>query len=304
MEADGTDEEQTDGMIASEAIQQIKMHRGDPFFLGVGFFRPHTPYVAPKKYFELYPIDSIKIPFAPENDRMDIPYAAFAHNCKIPNYGLEDSICIEAKQAYYASVSFIDAQVGRLLDALENNDLLEKTIVVLWSDHGYHLGEHNGLWQKRCLFEESASAPLFVYNPAARGNGSKCDQIVEFIDIYPTLADLCQLDPPINLPGKSLKPLLDAPGMPWNGTAYTQVLRPGDGNPVMGRSVRTDRWRYTDWNRGAEGQELYDHLNDPNEFNNVMADTTYKELIKNLKELLNKNVSCEVPLSPFDPRLL
>lgn len=304
LKANGADEEQTDGMVATEAIRQIEKHKDEPFFLGTGFFRPHTPYVAPKKYFDLYPIEDIKLPFAPENDRDDIPFAALAHNCKVSNYGLKDSVCLEAKQAYYATVSFIDAQVGRILDALEDNSLMEKTIIVLWSDHGYHLGEHQGIWQKRCLFEESASAPLYIYHPDAKGNGVKSDQVVEFIDIYPTIAKLSGLELPDNQPGKNLQPLLDEPTQKWNGAAYTQVLRPGDGKPVMGRSVRTDKWRNTDWNEGVDGQELYDHQNDPQEFNNLASNPEYSKTVSELIRLLNENVSGKVPESPFNPKRL
>jgi len=301
LKAEGSDTEQTDGMIAIEAIKQIERHKNEPFFLGVGFFRPHTPYVAPKKYFDLYPIDSMKMPFSPENDRDDIPYAAFAHNNKVSNYGLPDSICLEAKQAYYATVSFIDAQVGLLLDALENNDLMENTIVVLWSDHGYHLGEHQGIWQKRTLFEESARAPLFIYHPEAKGNGTKSNQIVEFIDIYPTVSELCDFKLPDSQQGRSLIPLLKEPNQAWKGVAFTQVLRPGDGLPVMGRSVRTDNWRYTEWNEGEEGEELYDVLNDPNEFVNLANDKNYDGLKAGLRQLLDKNISGKVPSTSFNP---
>ena len=304
LRADGLDTEQTDGMIATEAINQIEKHKDEPFFLGVGFFRPHTPFVAPKKYFDLYPIENIEIPFAPKDDREDIPYAALAHNNKISNYGLTDSVCLEAKQAYYATVSFIDAQIGRLLDALEDQALLENTIIVLWSDHGYHLGEHQGIWQKRTLFEESAKAPLFIYYPLAKGNGMKSDQIVEFIDMYPTITELCGLKSSINPHGKSLSPLLDAPNQNWNGTAYTQVLRPGAGIPVMGRSVRTNNWRFTDWNEGLEGEELYDILNDPYEFNNLAEEPGYSKIKSKLKLLLNDNVSGKVPTTPFNPARL
>ncbi|HCN76710.1 MAG TPA: iduronate-2-sulfatase, partial [Verrucomicrobiales bacterium] len=158
--ADGADEEQTDGMIATEAIALMEKHAGRPFFLSVGFFRPHTPFVAPKKYFEMHPLESIRLPDAPADDRADIPVAAFAHNNPVPDYGLDELACRRALQAYRASVSFVDAQVGRVLDALERLGLAENTIVVLWSDHGYHLGEHLGVWQKRTLFEEGARAPL------------------------------------------------------------------------------------------------------------------------------------------------
>ncbi|MFY0654518.1 MAG: sulfatase [Cyclobacteriaceae bacterium] len=302
LRAEGADEEQTDGMIATEAINQIKKHKDEPFFLAAGFFRPHTPYVAPKKYFDLYPIEQIKIPFAPEDDREDIPYAALAHNCKVSNYGLPDSVCLEAKQAYYATVSFIDAQVGRILDALEENQLMDKTMIVLWSDHGYHLGEHQGIWQKRCLFEESASAPLFIYHPKAKGNGVKSDQIVEFIDMYPTITKAAGFEVPDQQPGKDLQQLLDNPtNEEWNGVAYTQVLRPGKGNPVMGRSVRTNQWRYTDWNEGQEGQELYDHINDPKEFNNLTNNPDHADVVSKMKKLLEQNVSGKIPTSPVNP---
>ncbi len=302
--ADGADEEQTDGMIVSEAISQMVKHKDEPFFLGVGLFRPHTPYVAPRKYFELYNSSEMTLSYAPLHDRVDIPYAALAHNCKAPNYGLSDSICLEAKKAYYASVSFVDAQVGRLLDALEENDLTENTIVVLWSDHGYHLGEHEGIWQKRTLFEESAGAPLYIYVPEANGNGKQSDQIVEFIDIYPTLVSLCNLKAENTLPGRDISPLIDQPDSAWSGRAFTQILRPGEGKPVMGRTIRTDTWRYTEWNEGAEGSELYNHINDPREFTNLANDSSKYSVIQNLRKLLDKHVSGEVPSSPFNPKRL
>ena len=304
LRAEGEDSEQTDGMITTEAIRQIKRHKEEPFFLGVGFFRPHTPYVAPKKYFDLYPQSTINMPSAPLDDRADIPYAALAHNCKISNYGLADSICLEAKQAYYATVSFIDAQVGRLLDALENHNLLDQTIIVLWSDHGYHLGEHQGIWQKRTLFEESARAPLFIYAPKAAGNGSRCDQIVEFIDIYPTVLNLCDLPISNAKPGRNLAPLLEDPSLTWKGQAFTQILRPGGGKPVMGRSIRTDEWRYTDWNEGKEGEELYDKVNDLGEFDNLATHPDYKHIRDQLKMDLDAKVSGRIPTTPFNPARL
>jgi len=269
--ADGSDEEQTDGMIATEAIQLIEQHRSEPFFLGVGFFRPHTPYVAPKKYFDMHPLESIVLPEAPADDRADIPAPAFAHNNPTPNYGLDELTCRKSLQAYRACVSFVDAQVGRLLDALDRLKLADNTIVVLWSDHGYHLGEHQGIWQKRTLFEESARAPLIIRAPGVAGNGRACARIVEFVDIFPTLADLATLTPPASLDGRSLRPLLHDPALPWNHSAITQIIRPADDRlpaMVMGRSIRTERWHFTEWNGGAEGLELYDHDKDPNEFHN------------------------------------
>jgi len=304
LRAEGTDEEQTDGMIATEAIKLLEQHHDKPFFLGVGFFRPHTPFVAPKKYFDLYPMSQIQLPKAPANDRDDIPKAAFAHNCPIPNYGLPEDTCREALQAYYACVSFVDAQVGRLLDALDRLKLTDNTIIVLWSDHGYHLGEHNGIWQKRCLFEESARAPLIIYAPHAKGNGQPSKQIVEFIDMYPTVADLCGLTAPKTAAGRSLRPLLDKPDRNWKGTAFSQVLRPGDGNPVVGRSIRTDRWRYSDWGGGKAGEELYDHDSDPFEFTNLANNPKYKSVIEKLRPQLQEKIKATVPSTPFNPKRL
>ncbi len=307
--ADGKDEEQTDGMIATEAIKLMEEKKGEPFFVAAGFFRPHTPFVAPKKYFDMYPLEEMRLPFAPSDDRDDIPTAAFAHNCPIPHYGLDELTCRKAMQAYYACVSFVDAQVGRMLDALDRLDLTDNTIVVFWSDHGYHLGEHNGIWQKRTLFEQGARAPLIIRNPMSKGNGQACRRIVEFIDIYPTLTHLAGIKTPKQIEGRSLVPLLEKPVSEWNSFAITQVLRPADNRleaPVMGRSIRTERWRYSDWAEGKQGEELYDHLADPLEFNNL-ADNATKEnlrIIKTLRIILEKKASGLIPKTPFNPKRL
>ncbi|MEW6305258.1 MAG: sulfatase [Verrucomicrobiota bacterium] len=298
LRAEGRDEEQTDGMVATEAIRLLEQHRDKPFFIGVGFFRPHTPYVAPKKYFDLYPLDKVQLPAAPPDDRRDMPpVASYFTNA---NYGLNEQTLRQALQAYYASVSFMDAQVGRVLDALDRLNLADKTIVVFWSDHGYHLGEHLGLWQKRSLFEESARAPLIIRSPGAKGNGRACSQIVEFVDIYPTVAQLCGLKTPPYVEGRRLRPLLENPARAWNGTAFTQIVRPGDGQPFMGRTVRTDRWRYTEWDGGAKGVELYDHQKDPNEFTNLSADPGYAKTIANLRKLLSTKTRATPPAISFN----
>ena len=307
--ADGEDEEQTDGMIATEAIRIMQSKRGQPFFLGVGFFRPHTPFVAPKKYFAMYPLNEMRLPYAPKGDRDDIPTAAFAHNCPVPHYGLDELTLRKALQAYYATISFVDAQVGRLMTALDELKLVDNTIVVLWSDHGYHLGEHSGIWQKRTLFEQSARSPLVIRVPGAKGNGTACTRIVEFVDIYPTLTDLAGLKNPMGLEGRSLKPLLQNPLSEWNGTAITQVLRPADkrlAKPVMGRSIRTTRWRYTDWAEGDSGVELYDHASDPLEFKNLALkpDAEAKSVMLRLRKLLEQKASGKVPTTPFNPKRL
>ena len=312
--ADGPDTDQTDGMIASEAIHLIKKLRNRPFFLGVGFFRPHTPFVAPKQYFSKHAIDSVSLPFAPTNDRCDIPIPAFAHNNPIPNYGLSVQICLRAKQAYYASVSFVDAQVGRIMQALNTYHLNEKTIVVLWSDHGYHLGEHNGIWQKRTLFEESTRSPLLMRVPDAEGNGTVCNRIVEFVDIYPTVAKLCHLEipPAQKARGRNLIPLLNNPKLPdttWKGTAISQVLRPVDkrlAEQVMGRSIRTHQWRYTEWNEGHAGRELYNHQTDPNEFQNlaVKPTTEIQKTMDRLHDGFKNKARGRPPTSPVNPSRL
>ena len=302
--ADGTDEEQTDGMIATEAIELMRKHQDEAFFIGAGFFRPHTPYVAPKKYFEMYPLDEIELPEAPEGDRDDIPKAAFAHNCPVPNYNLPEAVCRQALQAYYASVSFVDAQVGRLMTALDELGLSENTMVVLWSDHGYHLGEHNGVWQKRTLFEEGARAPMMMRLPGAKGNGTPCERVVEFIDMYPTTAAACGLEVPSTVQGRSLMPLLKQPDADWDGRAFTQILRPGDGEAFTGRSIRTDRWRYSEWGGGKLGVELYDHEVDPNEWTNLADDPQWKTLMEEFKAELDQVIHPEVPTTPFLPEKL
>ena len=307
--ADGTDEEQTDGMVATDAIRLMREHRDGPFFIAAGFFRPHTPYVAPKKYFEMYPYDEIRLPYAPDDDRDDIPVAAFAHNCPVPNYGLAEPVLRKAIQAYYASVSFIDAQVGRLLDALDELGLAENTLVVFWSDHGYHLGEHNGIWQKRTLFEQGSRAPLLFRAPQATGNGRPCRHIVEFVDIYPTVMDWAGLRVPDSLDGKSLMPLLRNPTEKWVGMAVTQILRPADDRlktQVMGCSIRTSRWRYTEWADGDAGVELYDHHSDPMEFHNlaINPDANAQKIIEWLKPELRKRSSGQIPTVPVNPKRL
>ncbi len=312
--ADGTGEEQTDGMIATETIKIMREKKDEPFFLGVGFFRPHTPYVAPKKYFDMYPTESLRLPFAPEGDRDDIPTAAFAHNCPVPNYSLEDATLLKATQAYYACVSMIDDQVGRLLDSLDELGIADNTIVVFWSDHGYHLGDHNGVWQKRTLFEQGARAPLIIRPqrtgdaPKAYGSGPT-EAIVEFVDIYPTVAELAGIESPDELEGRTLLPLLVDPNTQWDGNAVTQVLRPADdrlAEPVMGCSIRTKRFRFTEWGEGKHGTELYDHQADPGEFNNlaVEPDAQATAVMNRLRALLRSKASGKTPTSPVNPKRL
>ncbi len=306
--ADGEDAEQTDGMIATEAIKIMEEKQGEPFFLGVGFFRPHTPYVAPKKYFQMYPVARMRLPFSPFGDRDDIPTAAFAHNCPVPNYNLDEKTLLRATQAYYACVSFVDAQVGRLLDSLDRLGIANHTIVVFWSDHGYHLGEHGGVWQKRTLFEQGARAPLIFRLPGRPGSGAS-RRVVEFVDIYPTLTELAGIATPSHLDGRSLRPLLENPNAPWEGIAVTQVLRAADdrlAEQVMGCSIRNHRYRYTEWGEGKHGVELYDHQADPGEFDNLAVDpdANAAAVIRQLRPLLRSRASGKIPTTPVNPQRL
>lgn len=291
--ADGTDAEQTDGKIADAVIGQLEANKDKPFFLACGFFRPHTPYVAPKKYFDMYPADKLELPTVPADHGMQHPTPAFG-SAKKEQEKLTDELRRKALQAYYASTTFMDAQVGRVLDALAQKKLADKTIVVFISDHGYHLGEH-GLWQKMSLFENSARVPLLIYDPRAKGNGKACGRTVELVDLHATLADLAGL--PAKTDGVSLKSLLNDPSAKWDKPAVTQVSR---GTPTatgettgknpwfMGYSVRNERYRYTEWDSGKKGVQLYDYDTDPNELKNLADDPKHADIVKQMKALLPK----------------
>jgi uncharacterized sulfatase len=281
--ADGTDQEQTDGIGATEAIKLLEKNKDKSFFLAVGFYRPHTPYVAPKRWFDMYPADRMQPAKVPANHRDGFPPHAFG-SAKKEQDSMTDQQRREALQAYHASTSFMDAQVGRLLDALDRLGLADRTIVVFISDHGYHLGEH-GLWQKMSLFENSARVPMIIFVPGARGNGQPCGRTVELIDLYPTLADVCGLKTPAHPEGKSVRPLLENPKGEWNRPAFTQVTR---GKGVMGRSIRTERYRYTEWDGGKAGTQLHDYEKDPQENKNLASAPEYAATIRELQALLRK----------------
>ena len=298
LSADGEDAEQTDGIAAAEAVKFLEDNKGRPFFLAVGFYRPHTPYVAPKKYFDLYPVDEIALP--PPDGRTSAPRPAYG-SAHPEQDAMSDAQRREAIQAYFASVTFMDAQVGRVLEALDRLGLRDSTVVVFLSDHGYHLGEH-GLWQKMSLFEESARVPLVIRAPGAKGNGKASPRTVELVDLYPTVLEACGLSPTGSprTDGTSLRPLLDDPAAPWDEPAYTQVRR-GNPNarprqqgqqpnpPFMGRSVRTGAWRYTEWgDGGARGRELYDHKADAGEAKNLADDPAHAAVAARMRGLLNR----------------
>jgi uncharacterized sulfatase len=194
----------------------------------------------------------------------------------------------------------MDAQVGKLLDALDRLKLTDNTIIVFWSDHGYNVSQH-GQWQKQSLFEHSARTPLIIALPGIT-SGQSSKRTVELLDIYPTLSDLCGLKQPSALQGKSLVPLLKKPNDNWNKPAFTQVTRILNGQMIMGRSVRTERWRYTEWNEGKDGTELYDYTIDPDEFINLAKNPKYSGEIKNLSALLKKN-SSDLLFIPYKKRV-
>ncbi|MBI2947425.1 MAG: sulfatase [Verrucomicrobia bacterium] len=283
-DAEGKDHEHTDGKVAQETIQLLEAHKDKPFFIAAGFYKPHTPYVAPKKYFDLYPIDSIKLPAIPADQQSTAPKPALASNSPWPYFGVTEDQARECKRAYYATISFVDAQIGKVLEAVDRLKLWDNTVVVFWSDHGYHLGEH-GLWMKQSLFEESARVPLIIVAPGAKAKGKPSPRVVEFVDLYPTLADLTGLTPPKNLAGTSLRPLLNNPNRRWNRPAFTQVQR----GQFPGYSARTERWRYIEWDDGTKGTQLYDHKTDPRELKNLASDPKYAKVAAEMKALVKKN---------------
>ena len=293
--ADGTDAEQTDGIAAAYACEWLQKHKQGPFFLACGFYRPHTPYVAPKKYFDMYPASSIKLPDVPEGHDSRIPQAAVANRKKY-EADMTDEDKRNTIQAYYASISFVDAQIGIVLDKLKELGLWDNTIVVLTSDHGYHMGEHN-LWQKMSLFEKSARVPLVIHDPSGAKGERAENSIVELLDLYPTLVDACGYQIPKNISGTSLVPILKDPSSAMKQYAATMVRR---GKNTTGYSLRTPRYRYMEWQtpKGIQS-ELYDRSNDSAEYVNLADDPDQKLVIEalshQLHEVLDKQKLPEMP---------
>lgn len=296
LRAEGADEEQTDGMVATEVIRLMEAKRHTPFFIAAGFYRPHCPFIAPKKYFDLYPLDKVTVPAGPWEYLTAVPPPALRSTQPHPWFGLNEDQVRESLQAYWASISFVDAQVGRLLESLDRLGLAENTVVVFWSDHGYHVGEH-GLWMKMSLFENSARVPLIMAGPGVRARGSGCARTVELLDIFPTLADLCGLEPPAGLDGRSLGPLLQNPEAPWDKPAFTQVWR----NGFAGHSVRTERHRYVEWDGGRQGAQLYDYESDPEEKQNLIDDPGHAAVAADLRRLVKARWQHEYRPAPAKP---
>lgn len=316
--ADVPDDTYFDGAQTTRAIQELETlaSTGKPFFLSVGYYRPHLPFNAPKKYWDLY--DRSKIPLAPNQfvpkgsplfavhgDRELRSYDDF-HDLPLPAEGsLSADRQREVIHGYYASVSYTDAQIGRLLDALERLGLAENTIIVLWGDHGWKLGEHNS-WCKQSNYEIDTRVPLIFSGAGVQAKGKSSEALTEFVDIYPTLADMVGLPIPSTLQGTSLKPLLSTPTMKWKSAAFSQFLLgrfPRGSQPEkMGYAMRTDRYRYVEWyswNNDQRGEllarELFDHSSDPQENTNLADAPDQQKVVSELSRKLAEGWRAAMP---------
>jgi iduronate 2-sulfatase len=284
--ADGTDEEQTDGIVATESIRLMKEFaaKGEPFFLWVGFYKPHTPYVAPKKYFDLYNPMDIVVPQVPENYFSTIPAPAQKSLRQFKNQvGMTDEMRRKVIHAYYATISFLDAQVGRVLQGLEETGLKGNTIVLFTSDHGYHMGEHDH-WQKKTLFENAGRVPLIISTPGMPQPGKETRSFAEMIDFYPTLSDLAGLPKPAMVSGVSLAPVVADPAAVVRESALTQI--------VGGYTLRCGSYRYTKWGEGGPDLiEFYDRAKDPEEMVNLAQNPEWHDEIQRMDTLLSARVA-------------
>jgi iduronate 2-sulfatase len=280
-----------DGRVADAAIEslgELSKHK-DPFFLAVGFWKPHLPFNAPKKYWDLYDRAKIPIPDNLTHPSNVPPVALTRYRIDGNKKELTDDDLRELHHGHLAAITYLDAQVGRVLEALDSLGLQRNTIVVFWSDHGLHLGEH-GLWSKTTVFELDSRVPLIIAAPNQTG-GQRTDALVELLDLYPTLADLCGLQAPDKLQGVSIVPLLDDPKQTVKSAALTQTPRPnyprGKLPETMGYSIRAGHFRYTEWRNFQSGEvqarELYDPRQDPIEMVNVVGDDRYAKDVDRLK---------------------
>jgi len=295
--ADVSDDTYTDGKtarLAAKTLGELKQS-GKPFFLAVGMAKPHLPFVAPKKYWDLY--DPAKI-YVPPFQKLPAGAPGFVghSNGELRSYAgmpkdgvVDDATARTLRHGYYAATSYMDAQVGLVLDALEKEGLADNTVIVLWGDHGWQLGEH-GLWHKHTNFELAARAPLIISAPGQKAVGRKSLSLAEFIDIYPTLADVCGLPKPKDVEGVSLRPVLDDATAKVRPVAISQYPRSDAGKSLMGYSIRDDRWRLTLWRDRKDNvihaTELYDEVGDPHETVNVAAKPEHAEVIARLTKFL------------------
>jgi arylsulfatase A-like enzyme len=315
---DVADEALFDARTTSRAIEALRQIGDRPFFLAVGFVRPHLPFVAPKHCFDRHPLDAIPLP-ANRRAPRDAPAVALNHYVELSAYdgmnrthgGESDDVARRLIQGYYACVSHVDDQIGRLLDELERLQLHNRTVVVLWSDHGFHLGE-NGLWAKGTNFELSTRVPLIVSVPGLPTAGRNSPGLVELVDVYPTLVDACGLPMPEGLEGTSFRPLLDDPDRPWKSAAFSQYahrvspsgqiqMKRGGSTNVTGYSLRTVDFRFTEWSLPDHEfyeAELYDHRTDPQENRNVAAAPAYTADVERLRRQLHAGWQAARPSLP------
>ena len=290
-----------DGQIADHAVETLRRIKDRPFFLAVGFIKPHLPFVAPKKYWDLYDSKEISLadnPFPPEGapPMAMTGFGELRYYHDAPKKGpVSDEMARRLVHGYYACVSYIDAQIGRVLDELERLGLRDNTIVILWGDHGWHLGDH-GLWCKHTNFENATRVPLVISAPGMKAAGKKTDRLVELVDVYPTLCELTGLPMPDDLEGTSFAPLLSKPDLAWKRAAFSQYPRKG----TMGYSMRTDRYRFTSWQdrkppHVRRAVELYDHAKDPNENTNVANRPENAQLVAQLSEQLKAGWPAAAP---------
>jgi len=326
-----------DGILADKAVATLRKMGDRPFLLAVGFYRPHLPFVAPQRYFDMYPLESVKLPPAaappqgapvwgwfnatryysaawrtqhadaaakifrggppvapsdPELARL-CSWAEFRSYQDVPLFGKIDTGRLRRqRRAYVACVSYVDAQIGRVLDELAQLNLRENTIVVLWGDHGWHLGE-NGVWGKLTNYERGTRIPLIIAAPGHGPGNSKA--LVETVDVFPTLTELCGLPEARHVEGISMVPLLEQPDRPWKAAAFSQFPR---GEEAMGRAVRTDRYRYVEWARpggDVAARELYDHATDPEETVNLADNPAHAATVARLHERLRAGWKSALP---------
>lgn len=274
-----------DEQIAEWAEKKLEEPQDQPFFLAVGFLRPHVPYTAPRKYFDRYKLEDIIVPAVPEDEFTDIPilgkaiaYGTIKTGDDYAVTHLSDTYRRELVHAYLACVSFVDDQVGKVLRALENSPHANNTIIVLWSDHGQHLGEKRH-WRKQALWEESTRVPLLFKVPNMKNAGQKSKRVVSLLDLYPTLLDLCGLPENPALEGESIVPLLEDPKLEWERYAHSSWY-------YQNHAIRSENWRYIRYRDGSE--EFYDHRNDPGEHQNLAGDPAYADIIALHRQQLPK----------------
>ncbi len=306
--ADAPDDAFPDGNVANAAVAALEQLEDHPFFLGVGFWKPHMPYNAPQTYWDLYERERLATP-VPAQPPVDAP-ARSLHDFEelrgyqdVPAQGpLSPDLIARLRHGFYAAISHLDAMVGRVLDALDTFGLADRTIVVFMPDHGIHMGEQ-GLWSKGTLFELDTHVPLIVRYPGQVQPGSATRAITESIDIYPSLIDLAGLSPPGGLEGTSFRPLFEAPDSPWKRAAFSQrahFRRQSDRTPeTMQISIRTDRWRLSEWidwqTKRSLDTELYDYSRDSVETANVAADPDNRAIVEDLQRRLKEGWQAAVP---------